>query len=264
MDIERAKATIRQLLNLANDDAAAKGEIENAMRFAAKLMEQHQLSDEDLSEVDDILLNLERAEMKCEAAHAESTKMTFWEGQAAMFACQLVGGVKCYRERAKTVRNSVGIVQLDPKTGRVLQRPSLVFYGVAEDVELARQVYSELVVTIAAMARLKYGGVFQGDGRQYCEGFTAGLHSQLKNDSAQALLAARTTGGNALVAVQGRAAIVERKESLADKFITKELGVKIGGGGTSYRSNGGSAYGDGRSDGSRHNASAERRKKIGC
>jgi hypothetical protein len=266
MNIERAKATIRQLLNLAGDGAAAQGEIDNAMRFAAKLMEQHQLRDEDLSEADDVIINLERAEMGSASQATGTTTLATWEGQAAMFVCQLVGGVKCYREHASVVRNAAGIVQMDAK-GNPLVRPKITFYGVAEDVEIARQVYGELLVTIAAMARLKWGGVYRGDGREYCDGFVSGLMSQLKNDRAEAKQLASTSGGTALVAIETRGAIVERKEAMADDWIKKTFGVKLGagrrggGGRTHYNGN---ARADGRNDGAKHSPNTDRHKKLGC
>ena len=49
-----------------------------------------------------------------------------------------------------------------------------------EDVAVAQRVFEELSITIASMGKLKLGGAFKGPGREYCEGFVAGLFEQLK------------------------------------------------------------------------------------
>jgi hypothetical protein len=262
MDIAKVKATIRHLLNLANDEAAAEGEIANAMRFATRLMEQHQLRDEDISEVDEKLLDLERAEMGWQSQHTGSSRMSEWEGDAAMFTCRLVGGVQCYAESPSIVRVN-GILKLDDE-GKPLRRAGICFYGIAEDVEIARQVFAELIVTIASMARLKWGGVYRGDGREYCEGFVSGLNSQLSDSRNQARIAANSDS-RALVAIQSRSEIVARKKDLGTKWLRNECGVHLRsagrgyGGSTHYNA---SARADGRADGARHQPNAERRRKL--
>jgi hypothetical protein len=262
MDVERAKATIRKLLNLANDESAAKGEIENAMRFAARLMEQHQLSDDDLSEVDSLLFDLERAEMLQQSQQLGGAKVSAWEQHAASFVCKLVGGVEHYADEPVVVRNPAGIVQLDDN-GRPLMRSVIWFYGIAEDVEIARQVFAEVIVTIAAMARLKWGGVYRGDGREYCEGFVDGLHTQLRDDAVETRRIAQQAGGTALLAMESRQAIVEKKRTLAQNWLRNTCGVKL-----SSRSFGGASYcndnarQDGHRDGERHAPNSERRRKL--
>jgi len=52
MALDNVKDTIRKLLNLAENDGAADGEIDNALRFARRLMHQHHLSEEDIDRSD--------------------------------------------------------------------------------------------------------------------------------------------------------------------------------------------------------------------
>lgn len=264
MDTEKVKATIRQLLNLANNEGAAKGEIENAMRFAARLMEQHQLKDEDLTEVDDVLLDLEKAERSRERSYYDGN-VAAWEGAAAMFAAKFVGGVGVYLDsNYQVVKKAGGIVEIDPKTMKPRVCRSVVFYGITQDAELARVLYEEIRVTIAAMARLKFGGVYRGPGRSYCEGFVNGLFSQLRDDEQRQALIAQQSGGRELMVLQSRIAVVDKKMELAKQFLNKDCGVK-----TQKRSSGGGqhhhgAYSEGRSDGAKHNTAVSQRRRIGC
>lgn len=257
MDIDNVKATIRKLLNLANDESAAKGEVENAMRFAARLMEQHQLGDDDLTEVDDILLDLERKEFAKEYAYTGSAKKSRWETDVADFACRLVGGVKNYLSAPYMVREN-GIVVLG-HNGSPLIRSQICFYGIAGDVEIARTVFAESIITIAAMARLKWGGVYRGPGRSYCEGFADALLNQLHDDKERLQ---QMSTGTALVAVENRNAIVKRKEELATDWL-KSNGVKL----SSYRglgngSHNNDAYDEGISDGARHRPNTALLRKL--
>jgi hypothetical protein len=263
MDIDKVKSNIRAMLNLANDSAASEGEINNAMRFVKKLMEEHQLSDADLTEVDDVLLNLERAEMASQKIYFNGAKLSEWESSAAGFACALVGGVKYYVTGRVPYRVN-GILQHFPD-GVAMKRPQVAFYGIAEDVEIARQIFAELTLTIASMAKLKWGGVFRKDGREYCEGFVSGLWSKYHEDNNSQKKLAQQSTGTALVAIENRGLVVNKKQELATKYLEEGLGIKLKGsisfsGNKQYSSE---ARQEGRSDGSKHNASVERRRKLG-
>ena len=276
MDIDKVKSNIRAMLNLANDPAAAKGEIDNAMRFVTKLMDQHQLSDEDLSEVDDKLLELERKEMGKQSAYFNGCKLSEWESSAARLCCDLVGGVKYYVTHKQVYRVN-GIVQLHPismfkgqqRGGNPITKPTVVFYGIAEDVEIARQIFAELTMTIASMAKLKWGGVFRKDGREYCEGFVSGMWDKLwkerkEQDNTAKLSNTATTKSTALVAIESRGLIVQKKTELAQSYLEGTLGIKLskGGGFSGIKQRNSDAREEGRNDGKSHSVSSERRRKL--
>ena len=175
-----------------------------------------------------------------------------------MFVCRFVGGVKCHTSKDYQ-RGAAGIV-LDSRGRRTLTA-GIIFYGIDDEVELACDLFQELRVTIAAMARLRWGGVYKGDGREYCEGFVTGLFSKTRENATEAERIAQTAGGTALMVIERRGALIEAKQAAADKW----LGVKLGkgrsrGGATHYN---GEARGEGRSDGAKHNTSAGRTLKIG-
>ena len=275
MNLERVKSNIRAMLNLANDSAAAQGEIDNALRFVKKLMEEHQLSEDDIGDdntidIEDKLINLERAEMGTSEMYFNGGKLSDWETSAASFVCELVGGVKYYWTGRQPYLVD-GVRQFKKRNGRLIQRRKIVFYGIAEDTNIAQQVYAELTTTIAAMAKIKWGGVFRGAGRSYCEGFVSGLwrkHYEDKNRQLKLANQGSSSDGKsrALVLVEGRNELIAKKEQLAIKYRQEGLGItkmKTHKGFKDWkRTQNEDAKAEGREDGKSHNVSATRHKKL--
>ena len=106
MDLEKIKDDIRCMLNLAADDAAAEGEIENALRFAKRLMDRHNLSEDDLDADPEIAL--EEAEFARQRVNGDSSKLATWEKMLAAHICNVIGGIDYYSDTAKDARNAVG------------------------------------------------------------------------------------------------------------------------------------------------------------
>lgn len=249
--LEHAKDRIRKLLALAADGSEAEGEIRNALNYARSLMQAHHLTEDDVR--DDPHADAAVHEMKQSQVSGQFGRMAVWESGLASFVQDLTG-VSFYTEPAKAVRVG-GRLQFGVN-GKPLKRPSVLFYGIDEEVDLATHVYSELSLTIAASARLKYGGVARGDGRQYAEGFVVGLIQKLRDskrgdDEQTRALTVRCT------------AIVERKQQEARQWLSKERGVRLKT--TTVRPVGGSeaAFDDGLEDGRKQEVSGAKRKKIG-
>jgi hypothetical protein len=264
MDTEKVKDTIRKLLNLAANEGAAEGEIANAMKFAAKLMQQHQLREEDLqgTTVDALIDDLDKKECSSKDVIVTGRRQSIWEGSVALFVCKLVGGVKCYWSGMAVVRDANGIVQTT-RRGDLRERSQIRFYGITEDVLLAADLYYECLMVISSMAKLKWGGVQRGPGRSYCEGFAQALWEKLQTAQAQITQENRGSTGTALVVVQNRDAIVKRKTEIADRYI-EQRGVKIRKAKSQTRNvhYDGEAFMDGREDGTKHKVSADRKKKL--
>ena len=253
MNVDRVKSSIRAMLNLANDNAASQGEIDNAMRFVRKLMDEHNLTDEDVSAVDEKMLNLERAELG-EKRIKRGLQAVAWHGYAASFVVELIGTVKCYLS-AKTPERIDGIIQIDPKSGNPKYCKYFVFYGIDEEAALAAEIFDELIMTVSSMARLKFGKVVRGEGYDYCCGFIDGLASQLQ----RVKLPAASTSTALVVA---RNDIVDKKLALADDYLQKSTGSKKFRKGRSGRATGGSAYREGHEDGKTHQVVVERKRKL--
>jgi hypothetical protein len=233
VELDGIKDRIRKLLNLAKDNSAADGEIENAMRFAARLMDSHNLSEADVQGQPAVAE--ERAErMGTYKAFLDGTSIARWEGRLAVFVAELIGGIDCYEQgKPEVAMSSFGTVQFD-QDGRPRVAKCVVYFGDAELCALAADLYSELRLTIAATARLKYGSVFKGTGFTYAVGFVVGLFDRLRADRAKDVIAlpASTTNSHALAIITPEqrariAAMNAKKVAAANEWLRDEADIKI-------------------------------------
>lgn len=259
MDNDRIKRRIRAMLNLANDSAAADGEIDNAMRFAAQLMNEHHVSAEDLAA--EAAVNgappadpdMGQADGLCGTA-----RLATWESVLGAAIVRLVGSIKCYQTS----------VLAKPSGGSVFSsasesRKALRFYGPTEDATLAAELFDEWRQTIGAMAVGRYGGCYRGDGAMYAYGFAC----RLSERAGEAERERRTipAGSNAIVLASGKslAEALAHKQALAAKWLAGQ-GVNLGSAGrrSGYSAGSLSAREAGRADAGRADFSATRRRKL--
>lgn len=255
---DSVKARIRKLLQLAENDAATDGEISNAIAFAQRLMAEHHLSEEQVKEGDPVNLHavqadLEKLTMLRLAAFGQGEKLASWEVTLSMFVSKLVGGVGVYGSGARTVRTATGTIMFDSR-GRSMVRSTVTFYGADEDVRLAQQLYVDIATTIAAMARLKFGGAFRGEGRSYGDGFVAGLQTKLREATAASAAESKS------LAIRCDA-IVKAKVEHANKWL-KQQGVTLSSRGHGSGSFHPSAFSAGKQDGLAADISAKRTTKL--
>jgi hypothetical protein len=249
--IDKVKDRIRKLLNLAENDAATEGEINNAVNFAQRLMQEHHITQEDIHTH---AADQERVEMNQEAAFTSGVKVCAWEHALANFVTEMIGSVGVYSAGTHNATTPHGTMLFDNK-GQPCKRHKYVFYGEIEEARLATDLYTDLTRTIAAMARMRYGGALRGDGRDYGLGFVSGLRTKLSEAKTQAqtettALAVRCTQ------------IVTQKRAAAGDWL-KSVGVDL------HRStrrisgaSNGNAYGQGKADGAKANVTATRRARI--
>jgi hypothetical protein len=265
-DIDKIKDRIRKLLNLAADDGAAEGEIDNALRAARRLMLQHQLSEDDVAATPEDLRTPEQIAADTQYGRSSSWTNTgrppSWNGQLAMAIADFIGTVKVYREHPRQRRRLSGIVMYGGK-----EVSSWTFYGPADDCELAAQLHEELMLTCATTATLKFGGsTFAGNARDYCDGFARGLWDKIKaaqqavSKEQPAAIAGQTCTALSIVRATD-IALAKRKR--ADEWLQQECGVKLATSRRRGRSIGnGDAYRQGRVDGAAQSLSRTRAARI--
>jgi len=265
-DINRIKDRIRKLLNLAADDGAAEGEIDNALRAARQLMLANQLSEDDVTAAPEDLRTPE--EIAADATYGtakswgDAEREPLWKGCLARVVAEFMGTVQCYHDSPKVLRKATGIVANDglPVSG-------WVFYGPAEDCVLAAELHTELLMTCAATAKLKYGGtLLKGPGRDYCDGFVSGLRDKVYASQKEDKIAGAIVDDCRTLSVvdQQRARdIAVAKIFRGSEWLKKEKGVMLRSGSGRGRDIGNSdAYGQGQSDGGSQTMSKTRTAKI--
>ena len=262
------KDQIRKILSIANDDAASEQEVQNALAIAARLMDRHHLSEDDLqTSPQEQEQDARTAPRTKTQVFSDNARMPQWEKSLAGVVAKIVGGVGYYVSPPVYRQTAAGLAVRDAN-GKATKATSLVFYGIAEDVETAIQLWGELRLAISALARLRYGSVARGDGAAYAEGFVAGVEENRTEREATEYSEARrltyTGTSTAMVLVERRNALIQQKATLAKAWLASPEG---GGIKLRMQSAGGStgssdARGQGRTDGGKYNANASRTLKI--
>lgn len=254
-NVDQVKATIRHLLRLSENNAATEGEVANAIRFARRLMDAHHLQEDDVRN-DPHEAAADRETMDRRTVYSATRSLAFWESTLCDFIEDLVGTVQFFMQKRVLVKRGGRIVFSEQ--GDPLIRQGINFYGPAEDVALACDLFDTFHQTIATAARLKYGGALRGAGRNYCEGFVYGMGEKL--DAARKQDAAANEQSRALIVRS--TAIARATQQRASTWLTAQ-GIELKSRDRSRRGDfTPSAFEDGTFDGSRTPVDAKRKSKI--
>jgi hypothetical protein len=255
MDLDRVKDKIRKLFALAADDAHADGEITAAMSLAERAMQEYHLTQADL-EVSRATVgtNAPREYVSRSSSGRWVKSLARWESTLSEAIRTLVGSVGLYRSHERKPTGTFGVHR---------STPCIVWYGVAEDVELAVSLYDDWSHVIATIAQGRYGGAYRGDGSSYAYGFAKALWERACTES-ESRAAVVTPSTTAIVKVGSG--------SLADVLATRQqdarawlatTGVHLcAPRGTRFTMKNPNAFEDGRSDGSRADFRATRKAKL--
>lgn len=266
-DIDKARRQIRALLNLGADDGATQAEAENALRFARRLMLQHNVDEADVTAKDahELEADAERVAYGKDSGYTVGKDLTGWEASLLHAIAALVGTVKSYYRAGQYRRTGAGVIERFPD-GNPKLVAEVTFFGPEEDARDAVALFEEWSLTIAALARMKFNGALRGPGRNYAEGFVAGLHERLremrKQEVAQITSGHVANGCTALV-VQNATALMAAKQAKALQWLAGQ-GVKLRKGGA--RSGGaydGDARAAGEADGRKASFTRERKARLG-
>lgn len=254
---------IKGALRIAEDDSASDGEIQAAMNAVHKMMDKHHLTEADLAHepANDYQVVNEAAYGRFRVTVGR--KIFGWEGGLAYFVSKFVG-VPSYIDHSIDYARENGIIKRDSK-GEAYIGKSIVFYGLAEDAKIARELYAELRQIISTLAVAKYDTVYTGDGGVYSEGFVSGLTSQMNQENETKRIEAQASStSTAMVLVERRDDLMKYKWDAAEKYLKEEIGVKTRKGRNARGARGDhNAYHNGRTDGKNMEVSKSRSKKIG-
>lgn len=225
-DTDKIKDKIRKLLNLAGDSGAFPGEIDNALRFARRLMVEHNIPEDSFKKQHDIGAEAQSTSYAKADAYSFGRDVTKWETTLMHAICLLIGTINHYNGRTKVFkRNAEGKIELGPR-GENRTVTHLVFYGPAADARDAVDLFAEWVHIIVTMARLKYGSYVRGGARSYCEGFAYGLYTNMQKIRAEEKEEFKKSDGRALV-VFNALNMMEAKRNQAQVWLRTEAGIKL-------------------------------------
>jgi len=259
MTEEKVFSKIKKLLNIAAHDSASDGDIQAAMLQAQRLMDKYHVTEEDLKKrEEDVFKQVDAAEFN-DFRSFVGGRVFAWESWLSTYVSKFVG-VPVYQSNKKELVRERGIVKFDD-WGEPLYGKSFVFYGVAEDAQLAKELYNELRKLIVTMALARYGTAFVKDGGVYSEGFVMGLLEKWNEEQDHPKLQ-HNPQGTALISL--RNGLIQYKKEKAQTWLSKNRGVKLQTQEGNYGSTGSNqAYNQGKEDGRNTDPEATRRKKLG-
>jgi hypothetical protein len=188
---ERIIARIRKMLTLAQDGAATEGEIENAMRLARQLLDEHNLTEQDVAPPPGA-----SAHASAGIQQAPSRFRTGWGRWREMLALAAGKLTDC------------GVVFHT----RPDKRQCAIFVGTSLDTTIALEMFAYLETTAKTLARQHYGpGKWKPAHRQYALGFANTCFSRASRATETSSAAAGTT------------AIVVRKAEMVKSYIREEM-----------------------------------------
>jgi hypothetical protein len=204
---------LRAMDRTASNSASTEAEKHNAIRMMQSLMLRHNLSREDITSDD----NVESVQFTRIACPVNGSKAYNWEKSLASYITDHV---------LPTTQWYIG-----SKAHRTL----FCFYGPLADVRNAIALFRELLVTIAAAAKLQFGGHSRGSGASYAEGYVTGLPRPNSGSGVQTPNESKTGSANI---VSERALIQLRKlaiHSAAKRWLNIECDLQLVSAGRSGR-----------------------------
>lgn len=231
------------------------------MRFARELMLKHNVSEGDLADVHVRAAREEREEYARGAAYSTGTRGAAWEAVLAQTIADVVGSVGVYTDTHALKRSASGGA-LFGENGKPSYGTAWQFYGPAADVRDAVAMFAEWQVTIAAMARMKWGGALRGDGADYAKGFSFALYNKVRRMLEEERERVRAAADAKALVLSGQLTVMDRKRKLGAAWL-REQGVTLSSARHASSARNGDAYRDGHSDGSRANISRNAPRRIG-
>lgn len=233
MSNEAIISKIQKLLAYDGDNAT-EAEVANAMNAAQRLMEKYAIETADLEEDASYGNDVERTRAVSEL----SARLGTWESWLRSAVEYAVPGVNSYRT------NEYRKPKFGEGSARTRKIAVFMWYGPADLVEVAKNLFDETRAVIATMAHASYGGVYRGEGRSYAEGFARKLNE----------LAKEARGGGSDEDRERLGEIVLASEAANLGWLEEVHGIKLqkaGGLGNGRHHSG--AFGAGQRDGENHN-----------
>jgi hypothetical protein len=270
-DISTIKERIRKLMAVAGDGVAMEGEIENALSLAARLLDKHHLSMDEVEESAES--QIDDSKMDRAFAVSQSTRFSTWESTLASGICKLFGCVKYYISGERAVQRVNGVAVM--KGEDVAKGVKICFYGPATEADEAADLFEEWARSIATMGVIRWGGCFRGDGAMYCMGFVSALYKQASKLNADRMLveakplpllpgeSSTTSTSTGAITLTNRYDMLKAR---AENWLKKECGVYLskGSGRSGYSSGSSEAYSEGNAHGSKAQFGRNaRRRQIG-
>ena len=225
--MSNVKGKIRKLLSIAKDRAASEHEIESCLRKAERLMYEHRLSEADLSDSFEDLDEDARNELCAKRSIYLRSRCYRWENELAAFIQSFIGGINYCFDRGESPD------ALPDEDGNTNDVSIMIYYGLADDVELAVEMFVSLHRLIKDLAVARHNSCFRGSGASFAEGYVLAQGRQLDTERLERKRIAEDAndGGESLRQYNQMLETVRSKEKIADDWLASPAGgaVQLGG-----------------------------------
>lgn len=183
IDLEFVVTRISKLLAMAADAGASQAERESAARHAAALLERYQLTLDDVrsQQTDELIKDVDHVQAQC-----------LWLLRLAGVVGEFVGTVASFVSARGHGRK-------------------LIWAGRASQVSLASHLWWSLSLHLKAEATARYGSFRLGRGKDFCDGFVAGVAETVRQSRQH-----QTSSGQQLVVRAKQEAQAFAERALAD------------------------------------------------
>ena len=204
-EFDKALRRLKALDRTANNAASTDAEKRNAVRMMQSIMLENDLTRDDILEDN----NADRMAFTRISCAVNGRRAYGWEKSLAAYLCEeIFPMVQWY---------------LSPRGHRTI----FVFYGPLADVQNTIALLRELLVTIAAAARLQYGSYTAGSGASFAEGWVRGMREP---EVAESPTAASSIGAASVTAAEDKALINARVLAVHDaaaQWLQQECHIRL-------------------------------------
>lgn len=155
---ERILERIKKLMNF-NGGNASQGEVENALRMAKRLMNDLNVSEDELNGTPKTSEDLELVDLFSRLGKLERMDLWVFGVLSEIFDAFSFTSIRATYEQ-----------------GRVKKRSYACVAGYKTDIRLTQQMINEVRIWMRAEARKRYGSKWGVSHTSFCEGFASGLH----------------------------------------------------------------------------------------
>ncbi len=220
-EFDKALRRLKALDRTANNAASTDAEKRNAVRMMQSIMLENDLTRDDILEGN----NADAISFTRMSCAVNGRRAYGWEKSLASYLCEEVFPmVQWY---------------MSPRGHRTI----FIFYGPLADVQNTIALLRELLVTIAAAARLQYGSYTSGSGASFAEGWVRGMRDPEPQSTASPTVNPSTPQDSALISAR-----ILAVHDAAGEWLRQECHIRLS-----------SSRGRGRSV---HDPAAQRRGEI--
>lgn len=158
---------LEKLMRRTKENGCSEAEIEQAIAFARRLMDKHNIEMSEVLSASNKELNINEITEECVRTHSKTDRHEISILHTVCNVCD----VKAYFIKDRILNKNM----------KFKDQYKFMVFGFPNDVLAAKILYSELLIASLAMTRHRLGTGWSLQHKYYCNGFCAGLYQKSKD-----------------------------------------------------------------------------------